>query len=324
MSRASLDKKIEALLALREGPVTDTTHAHLRKALRDPSNYLCAKAAALIGELELRALIPELLEVFDHHLAGGSGTDSQCWAKNAIVETLARFGHSDAAVFLRGMAHFQPEPVWGGSQDTAAALRGSCALALAQTAIDDQEALAKLVDLLGDPEKPVRTDAVRSIAQFTCDSVVLLLRIKAIAGDREAEVTGQCFVSLLEIAPQDHLEWVRAFLKGDDDLSYEAAIALGGCKDPVSVQALTKHFDSAANPGARKVALVGLGTSRHDQAKEFLLAQAESGTASDAAEAIRALANSRYRDTVVERLREIVTKRAERTVSNIFAKEFAS
>ncbi|MFN0316606.1 MAG: hypothetical protein ACKVQA_16405 [Burkholderiales bacterium] len=324
MSRASLDKKLEALSALRTLPVTESTHTQLRKALRDQSNYVCAKAAALAGDLELRVLVPDLLEVFDRHLAGASSTDTQCWAKNAIAETLARFGHGDASVFMRGMAHFQAEPIWGGNQDTAVTLRGICALALAQTSIEDQEALTRLVGLLGDPEKPVRTDAVRAIALFTSESVPLLLRLKAIAGDTEAEVTGQCFVSLLEIAPQDHMEFVRTFLKGDDDLSYEATIALGGCKDPASVEVLTEYFDGTAAPAARKVALVGLGTSRHDQAKEFLLAQAEKGTALDAAEAIGALANSRYRDTVEERLREIVGKRRERLVANAFSKEFTS
>jgi HEAT repeat protein len=324
MSRASLDKKLEALSALRTLPVTGSTHAQLRKALRDQSNYVCAKAAALAGELELRALMPDLLEIFDRHLAGGSSTDTQCWAKNAIAETLARFGDSDACVFLRGMAHFQAEPIWGGNQDTAVTLRGICALALAQTSITDQEALTRLVDLLGDPEKPVRSDAVRAIALFTSEAVPLLLRLKAIAGDSEAEVTGQCFVSLLEAAPQEHMEFVRTFLKGDDDLSYEAAIALGGCKDPASVQMLTEHFDSAFDATARKVALVGLGTSRHDQAKEFLLSQAGKGAVADAAEAIRALANSRYRDTVEERLREIVSKRRERALANAFAKEFTN
>ncbi len=322
MSRGSLDKKVEALFALRAVPPTEATSAHLRKALRDKSNYLCAKAAVLVGELEVRALIPELLEVFDRHLAGGSDTDSQCWAKNAIAETLTRFGHSDASVFLRGMAHFQAEPVWGGSQDTAVTLRGSCALALAQTSIEDGEALTRLVDLLGDPEKPVRVEAVRAISLFSTEAVPLLLRLKAIAGDSEAEVTGQCFVSLLELAPQDHLDLVRGFLKGDDDLSYEAAIALGGCKDPASVQALTQYFDSAVDPAARKATLVGLGTSRHDQAKEFLLCQVESGTVSNAAESIRALANSRFREAVMEPMREIVAKRRERTVTNVFTKEF--
>ena len=54
----------------------------------------------------------------------------QCWAKNALAQTLAAFDYQDKELFLAGMRHVQLEPVWGGSSDTAGPLRGLCALAL--------------------------------------------------------------------------------------------------------------------------------------------------------------------------------------------------
>ena len=56
--------------------------------------------------------------------------DPQCWGKNAVAKALKELEHREAAPYLRGTAHIQMEPVWGGQQDTAGPLRGICLLAL--------------------------------------------------------------------------------------------------------------------------------------------------------------------------------------------------
>jgi hypothetical protein len=76
----------------------------------------------------LPQLTPELLIAFDRFFENPAKTDPQCWAKNALSRALTGFEHQDAAVFLRGMRHIQLEPVWGGTSDTAATLRSTCAL----------------------------------------------------------------------------------------------------------------------------------------------------------------------------------------------------
>src|SRR6266566_3450965 len=79
-----------------------------------------------------KALVPDLLAALDRFFLDPVKSDPQCWAKNALVQALATLGHEEAAVFVRGLRHIQMEPVWGGQEDTAAALRGNSALALVQ------------------------------------------------------------------------------------------------------------------------------------------------------------------------------------------------
>src|ERR1700726_1907985 len=161
MSKEAFDRKMEALEALRSTGASETTTEQLRKALKDRNNYLVSKAAALSGELGLQPLIPDLIAAFDRFLIDAVKTDPQCWAKNAIVKTLKDLGHDDPEVYLRGMRHFQLEPVWGGRNDTAATVRGACALALVACSLDRVGILRHLVDLAADPEKSVRIDAAR-------------------------------------------------------------------------------------------------------------------------------------------------------------------
>ncbi len=134
-----MERKLEALGALRLSP--QDAAEPLRKALKDRSNYLVSKAAALAAELHLTELVPDLVQAFDRCMLDAVKTDPQCWAKNAIVKALKDLNHDDPAVFLRGMEHVQMEPVWGGSVDTAIVLRGACALALVACALDRQTIL---------------------------------------------------------------------------------------------------------------------------------------------------------------------------------------
>src|SRR5207253_2656163 len=153
MSKAAFDKKMEAIDAMRSAEP-------LRKALKERNNFLVAKAAGIAGDLGLQELVPDLLAAFDRFLANAVKSDPQCWAKNAIVKALKDLGHDDAAVFIRGMRHVQLEPVWGDVSDTAANLRGACAIALTGCVLDKITLLTHLIDLLADPEKPARIDAV--------------------------------------------------------------------------------------------------------------------------------------------------------------------
>ncbi len=78
-----------------------------------------------------RALsLPDLLAAFRRFLADPS-KDKGCLAKIAIAEALTRLEHEEAEIFLEGIRHMQREPVWGGTEDTAAWLRGLCAIGLA-------------------------------------------------------------------------------------------------------------------------------------------------------------------------------------------------
>jgi hypothetical protein len=114
--------------------------------------------------LSLPELIPDLLAAFDRFLVDPVKSDSQCWAKTAMAKALNDLGHREAEVYSRGLVHVQLEAMWGGHADSAATLRGTCALALADCQLDDLTVLRHLTGGLADPEKTVRVDTAIAIA----------------------------------------------------------------------------------------------------------------------------------------------------------------
>jgi hypothetical protein len=178
--KRTLEQRIDELRSLRESPPDTTTTRTLRTALADKSNLIVAQAAKIAGELQLAALIPDLATSFERMLEDGAKRDPQCRAKKAIVAALKGMDHSESAVFLRGMRHVQMEPVWGGQEDSAPVLRGSCALALVRcTDLSRSDTLRRVVDALSDPADAVRADAARALEQLGGDDAALLLRLKA-------------------------------------------------------------------------------------------------------------------------------------------------
>jgi hypothetical protein len=219
--------ELEALAeALRTTPVPAAGQiAHLRKSLTHHNNFLVSKAAKLIAEADLTALLPDVLTAYDRFFIDPIKTDPQCWAKNAISRALAAFEHQDAEVFLRGMKHIQLEPAYGGPSDSAGTLRATCALALVQCrSLLDADLLAHLVELLGDKDKTVRAEAVRAIEQVGSSSAALLLRLRAILDsnlrsrkpgeppEEEPEVLGACYSGVLRIEGTSAIPWIARFL----------------------------------------------------------------------------------------------------------------
>jgi len=305
MSKA-YDQKLEAIAGLRFLPDAAAAEEPLRKFLRkDKSNYVVSKAASVAGEMNLRVLVPDLVDAFDRFLLDAAKSDPQCWAKIAIIKSLKDLGHDDAAVYLRGMAHVQHEPVWGGTADTAGPLRGASCLALCSCSLPRLEILTRVVDLLADPEKQVRADAVTAVAQFPGSDTELLLRVKALAGDKEEMVVGQCFTALLAIAPRESIPFVARFLEVKGETASEAAAALGACPEERAVQVVLDRFASEKNPDLRRVILLSLGGSRLWAAAEFLVSIVAKGRDNEAVIAREALAASRFHDD--ERVREALT-----------------
>ena len=118
-SKQAFDQKIDEIEALLTAP-EESAREQLSRALKDRSNFLVAKAATVAGTRQLQSLTPELLAAFDRFLHDPVKSDPQCWGKNAISKALKDLGHTGPAVFFRGMAHVQLEPVWGGRADQEA------------------------------------------------------------------------------------------------------------------------------------------------------------------------------------------------------------
>jgi len=319
----NVEKELDRLNLLREAEPQQAIPV-LRKALRDRVNLVVAKAAKIAAEREVRELIPDLTAAFERLFENPVRTDPQCWAKTALAKALVSLGHDQASTFLRGARYFQLEPVWGGQEDTASALRSACVLALAVCRdISRKEVLAHIVEALADQAAPVRIDAVRALESMDGDESCLLLRLKARLGDRELPVTGQVLESLLSIEGASAIDFVADFLKSTDpELCAEAAMALASSRLPAAVEKLKTAFQEARNRESRKSLLRALGTCREPSAIEFLFGVIASGRAVDATDAIAALTFLAASADLRERARQALAQRSEPDLHECFERVF--
>ena len=323
-SKQAFDKKIAEIEALLSAPEELATK-QLSRALKDRNNFLVAKAATVAGKRQLQSLTPELLAAFDRLMHDPVKSDPQCWGKNAISKTLKDLGHTGPAVFLRGVAHVQMEPVWGTRVDTAATLRGTCAQALVACNLDGFEILTHLTDLLSDPETPVRIDAAQAIAQLSAKEGVLPLRLKALVGDAEPEVIGHCFSALLSLAPRESLGFVAKFLRSPDhDLRMEAAGALADSREPEALEYLKQFWSGQTDPEVKRVVLTLLAGSPLPSAAEFLFSVLQDASGQMAVDALTALSKSRYRAQFQERVAALVADRKDEALVSLLDAAFGS
>jgi HEAT repeat protein len=316
VSKQAFDQKLEALKSLR-------TAAELRKPLQDRNNYVASKAAEMIANLNLQELIPDLLKAFDRFLEDPVKADPQCWAKNAISKALQQLGHRDADVYLKGSAHIQLEPVWGGAKDSAGPLRSVCALALIDCRLDVLKILIRLTDLLSDKELTVRVSAAQAIGMLGSAEGVLPLRLKALIGDEEPEVIGQCFSSLSGIAPEDSIAFIRRFLQSPkEDMQAEAASVLAQSRDPEALRIVITFLRGQVEPRVRTSILLSLGASPLREAADYLLSVLRDHSGDTGATAIAALAASRFRDEVRDAVKAAVEEHDESKLSAEFRRAF--
>jgi HEAT repeat protein len=322
VSKRAFEEKVQQIQQLRSAP-GPAAQASLAKALKNRNNYLVSKAAAVVADLQLAELIPDLVAAFDRFLKDAPKSDPQCWAKIALAKALKELGHRDAGVFLRGIAHIQREPVFGGREDTAGPVRAACAAALVECQLDDLEIVGRLADLLVDRAVEVRVEAASAIAQVGSPVGVPLLRLKARVGDTEPEVTGQCLFSLLSLGAPDAVGFVEAFLDhADEQVRGEAATALGAARDPAALDALVARYQRDRHPESRHALVTAAGASPIPAAAEFLLGVITEGDPALAMAAIDALASSRFRDEYREKAEAAAAGRKEATLQRHVQSQF--
>jgi HEAT repeat protein len=305
MGKAAYDAKLAAIDELKSAEPGPQRDAALKKALADRNNYVAAKAARVAGETSSRELIPDLAKAFDRFAAGGAKSDPQCWAKIAIVKSLAALGHDDPDLYLRGMQCVQMESVWGGRQDTAGPLRSASAESLMDCrAITDLDALEALIGLLHDPDKTVRTTAARAIGRFDRREAALILRVRALAGDTEPEPIGAVFAGLLSIEGKRAIRFVARYLDGEGDSAQEAALALAETHEPAALECLRAALERAEEPASRAALMAAIALTRLPEAIDFLIERARAGSQ----EAVKALAIIPLSEEQQNRLHEAVEK----------------
>lgn len=325
MSKQAYERKLSQIEELRSVPVEQAVPA-LRRVFKDRSNYLVAKAAAVVGDRQIQELIPDLLAAFDRMMKDPVSTDKQCWAKTAIAKALKDLEHHEADIFLRGIAHRQLEPTWTRPVDTAATLRGICAIALTNCKhLQPLQILSSLTDLLADEETPVRIDAARAIAHLGAMEGLLPLRLKARLGDSEPEVIGHCFAALLNLAPSESLKFVAGFLHSEDaDIRIEAAAALADSRQVEALVPVKEFLSRQSDPEVHRTVLAVLGTSPQPATGDYLLSVVESASERIGCFALAALGKSRYAGALRENARRVIAARESAVLTAAFEKAFGS
>ena len=346
MKRDPVQQKLDALSCLRGQPRTPEAVALLRRSLSDRSNFVVAAAAEALTESDPPELLGQLVPAFEPFMKDPAHTDKGCKAKAALAAAVHRTEPTQPPMraqkefFLRGLHHRQPEPIWGGSVDTAVELRGTCALGLAR--LGYQGVVSDLGELLADPERGARAAAARAVGCAGLPEGVPLLRFKALTGDEDPQVLVECFAALLCLEPRESLPFLRRFLfrkpgkdrkkelvalpkdDGDDDgdeTAEAAALALGHSRLDEALPLLIEYGESLP-PGRRRVALLALATLRSPAAIDHLLSIVGEGQEAAAIQAVEALAMHRYDPTLLPRVEKVLgdrsSKRLRETVDRTF------
>jgi HEAT repeat protein len=193
----------------------------------------------------------------------------------------------------------QLEPVWGDTVDSAAELRGICAIGLARMA--HPEALLEAVRLLNDKCPETRIGALRALSDSGKAEAELVLRFKADTGDKRPEVEAECFAALLRLGPRSRaIPFVAEFLKQGNA---EAAIALGESR---SAEAWPVLRDAFATSPIQSEILLALALLRNDAAIEFLFERVAGDRERVGAVAIEALASYRGDESLRARMEQLV------------------
>lgn len=317
--RQDVRERIELLRSTCDVGDSGAVLEAVRKALRDRHYLLVARAAELTAERLLFGLETDLAAAYRRFLDNAVKRDPNCAAKGAIVRALVALDWQDADFYVAGLHYRQLEPVWGGTLDTAVDLRSSCAAGLAATAYP--RALVEIVDLLHDPEPNARSAAVRAVACAERIGAEAVLRSKALAGDAEAEVTGECLAALLRLAPDDALMFVASFLDDPNPSVQElAALALGESRLDAALHLLRTRWE--AQPFKRdtdRSLLRAAVLHRSEAAIDWLLSVVRRGDRESAELVMVALAAYRSAPGLSARMGDVVKERAEEHLLARFA-----
>lgn len=317
--RQTVDDQLVELESLVAGAEPAVLPAVLERALASRSFRIAALAARHAGERLVYECVPHLVAAYARFLDNPVRRDPNCIAKKAIMRALCELDCNDADFYRAGIDYRQPEPVWGGTVDTAAEVR--CSAAMGLVASGDPRALIDIATLLLDSEPPVRAGAARAIACGNPKEAEMLLRFKVLAGDEEAEVIGECFASLLTVEPDEAIGFVGAFLEHEDDALREtAALALGESRHPAALDCLRQAWEGVFVPDWFRRALVrAAGLHRSDEAFSWLTELVAESNARIATEIVDVLSIYRHNEKLTRQLGDALSRRSDQEPGTRFA-----
>ena len=317
----STEEALEAIHAIRQAPEKYELKRDLASFLRNRSNHVIAAAATAAAVLEVSGLAPELTEAFLELMRDPSKRDPGCKALTAIAKALAGMDAPAPQVYFAGIKHVQMEGSYGPPVDAAAELRGLCAQGLSRMSHPDTA--LECVRLLVDSEVAARSGAIRALGETGKHEALLLLRLKALAGDKEGEVLGECFAALLRLDPKHSLDFVAEFLRStDEEVAERAALALGDSKSAGAFALLRQALDETVRPTNRRVLLAAIAMLRLDEAIEFLITRVAEESEQSAADSLAALAPYNRDDALRTRIRETIEGRKSPRLRAVFDREF--
>jgi HEAT repeat protein len=313
-----VEAKLARLRSIRKEPVAAAVIDELKTFLADPSNFVAADAAAIIGETHLKDLTPDLVAAFDRFMIDPEDTDKLCRAKIAIVAALNNLGYDQPEVYLRGVSHVQERSTYPEPHDSAGPLRADSALGLVR--INYPNVVNILVDLLFDDEKVTRVACVQALEGSGSVAAVPLLRFKARAADKEPEVTCECFSALLKLDPES-VPFVARFLHhGNEAIQEGAALALGETRRAGAFEVL-RDFSGRLRLGPlQEAVLLAIAMLRVPAAVDYLLELVERKESAFAA--LSALAIHRHTDKIRERVAAAVAQTKNPSLQTRFEEKF--
>jgi len=310
----------DELAALDELPGERAAKVEALKRVLGACHYrVAAKAARVAEDALLYDLIPALRSVYARFLDKPLKQDPSCFAKKALARALVALDCTDVEFFLAGLRYRQLEPVWGGTADTAVDVRATCAMGL--VACGYSRALVELAALLNDSDAAGRVGAVRAIACGNPREAELLLRSKALAGDAEPQVLGECFTGLLAVEPEESVGFVAAYLAHADDAVRElAALALGESRLDAALAPLKEAWDGVlVGDELRRALLRAVAAQRSEAAFDWLLAIVADARIPVALEVVEALAIYRHNAKLKQRLDTALVERGDMKLRDRFA-----
>ena len=314
----SADQLLADLSALRQQPLTDETRQQLAAALAGKISFIVAKAAEVAMELKVGGLCHAMEDAFGRFL-GATPTDKGCLAKTALARAALLLDCPADSIFRTGIRHVQVEGSFGPPIDVAAELRGLCGMGLAQVRAGD--VIEHLIDLLADKEMQSRIGAVRALAMTGNPESAALLRMKAVMGDREPAVIGECLIGMLRLTPRQSLSLVKRFLCGDDEpLCEEAILALGTSREPAAFEML-RDFYPAARASLRPTLFTAIASMRLSEPREFLLRLLEHDSLTVATQVLTALDAYRSDSGLRQKLAEVANRRGDEQLKRILARD---
>lgn len=319
--RDPTEEGLDAIAALRRLPDAASRGSELGAFLRHRSNLVIARAAALIAELRLTALVPDLIATFDRLMQNPGRLDKGCAALTGIATALHTLDFTDPEPWLKGIRHVQMEPSYGGPVDNAVRLRAISALGLIRTGHPD--APFEVVNLLADGESGARAGAARAIACLPGDTGPLLLRLKVLLGDRDVEVMAECFAGIAAAGDERSLSFVGSYVDDERPAISDAAIlSLGASRSTLAIKILKEKWQRTAADSTRRTLLLALATARHEEAVGFLIEIIRDARVELASEALTVMRIYRGDERVRSSVEAAVRARGSDELLAVFAKEF--